>query len=184
MQVATAYRSNTMSPMDLSDLEALGSKVASLVMCLLSNYMEVKGEKRYILLNETFNASTWLAIIPNASIVVVTICTAPTSSSNPQPINLMSVIYAGKHWCLSYGNTPPFKIFVCVERVKSQTLKLKQPASMPAGQYKHVPGQFMIFLACEPRNWIPSPTNPHCTSHVSNWGDLCPGTSFISSCLN
>lgn len=58
MQVATAYRSNTMSPMDSSDLEALGSKVASLVMCLLSNYMEVKGEKRYILLNETFNTST------------------------------------------------------------------------------------------------------------------------------
>lgn len=47
-----------MSPMDSSDLEALGSKVASLVMCLLSNYMEVKGEKRYILLNETFNTST------------------------------------------------------------------------------------------------------------------------------
>lgn len=62
----------------------------------------------------------------------------------------MSAIYAIKYRCLSYDNTLPFKIFVCLERVKSQTLKLKQSVRLVCrqGQYKNVPSQFMIFFAC------------------------------------
>lgn len=65
---------------------------------------------------------------------MATICTAPTSSSNPQPIDVMSTIYSGKYWCLSHDNTLPFQIFVCLERAKSQTSKLKQSVRLVCPQ--------------------------------------------------